>query len=66
MQASRRSPGVVCHFLLPGYLPDPEMEPESPVSPVFLGRFYHCATGIPVEILEKLSVLRCQKIKLLN
>ena len=37
------SPGkntaVGCHFLLQGNLPDPGIQPESPVSPVLAGRF---------------------------
>ena len=31
-----------CHFLLHGYLHTPEIEPMSPVSPAFAGRFFTC------------------------
>ena len=35
-----KNTGVGCHFLLQGNLPDPGIEPTSPVSPALAGRFF--------------------------
>ena len=35
-----KNTGVGCHFFLPGNLPDPEIEPASPVSPLLAGRLF--------------------------
>ena len=42
-----KNTGVDCHFLLPGDLLDPRIEPESLASPALAGRFFNTSTTIP-------------------
>ena len=41
--SSGKNTGVGCHALLQGNLPDPGMEPASPVSPALAGGFFTTA-----------------------
>ena len=47
---SGKNTGMGCHFLPPGDLPDPGIEPASPMSPVLQGG------SSPAEQLKKLQV----------
>ena len=41
MGFSHKNTGVSCHFLLQVFLPDPGIEPASPLSPALASRFFN-------------------------
>ena len=55
-----RNTGMGCHFLLQGNLPDPGIEPVSPVSPALAGGF---STAEPPGKFMVALVLKKQKNK---